>query len=313
MAMKEIGGYFELEQFHGPMLHEGALALSCGRACIEYLLRQKNIKKVALPVFVCDVVAESCLAAGAEIRYYHIGPDFKPADVELQQNEWLYVVNFYGQLTYDDLKALKAKFSNIIVDNAQAYFDDPLSGVDTLYTCRKFFGVPDGGFLYTDAPAAELERDISYDRMDFVLGRFEKNAGEFYGRASENNDYFSGKPVKAMSRLTENLLHAIDYEYVKKVRSDNFNFLHEALKERNLLDIRPVQGAYAYPFMTENAAEIRKELIANKIFVPTLWPNVLSDAPEGSLEYALTAKILPLPCDQRYGHEEMERILSFLK
>ena len=39
---KEIGGYLELERFTGAMLHEGALALSSGRACLSYLIEQRG-------------------------------------------------------------------------------------------------------------------------------------------------------------------------------------------------------------------------------------------------------------------------------
>lgn len=309
--MKEIGGYFELEKFSGPMLHDGALPLSCGRACVEYLLEQKQIKKVALPVFLCDVVRESCVKAGAEVSCYRIGADFMPLDLKLKEDEWLYVTDFYGQLSQSQLVSLHQKYPNMIVDNAQAYFKPPLKGVDTLYTCRKFFGVPDGGFLYTDAPERELPRDISFERMNFVLGRFEKSAGEFYYDASCNNDYFSSQNVKRMSALTENLLRAIDYDSVKKRRSENFMYLHSHLENLNLLHIHPVEGAFAYPLMLENGAECRRKLIENKIFVPTLWPNVLSDAEKDSLEYKLASDVLPLPCDQRYSQEDMDRIISF--
>ena len=53
---KEIGGYLELERFTGPMLHEKALALSSGRACLSYLIEQRKIRKIALPDFNCDIV-----------------------------------------------------------------------------------------------------------------------------------------------------------------------------------------------------------------------------------------------------------------
>ena len=48
---KEIGGYLELERFTGPMLHEEALALSSGRACLSYLIEQRGIRKITLPDF----------------------------------------------------------------------------------------------------------------------------------------------------------------------------------------------------------------------------------------------------------------------
>lgn len=84
---------------------------------------------------------------------------------------------FFGQLTEDRLTGLALKYGNVIVDQAQAYFDKPISGVDTIYTCRKFLGVPDGAFLYSDAKLdEELMIDESFERMHFLLGRYERTA-----------------------------------------------------------------------------------------------------------------------------------------
>jgi len=65
---KEIGGYLELERFTGPMLHEKALALSSGRACLSYLIEQRGIRKIALPDFNCDVVEAVCRAHGLAVN-----------------------------------------------------------------------------------------------------------------------------------------------------------------------------------------------------------------------------------------------------
>ncbi|MBO5560987.1 MAG: hypothetical protein J6A07_05000, partial [Firmicutes bacterium] len=65
----------------------------------------------------------------------------------------------------------------MIIDNTQAYFQMPVNGVDTFYTCRKFFGVTDGAVLYTaSAVDTELDIDESYTRMTYILGRFERSA-----------------------------------------------------------------------------------------------------------------------------------------
>ena len=58
--MKEIGGYFELDRYRLPMLHEEALALNCGRNCLSYLIEARNIKKILLPYFMCNVVSDTC-------------------------------------------------------------------------------------------------------------------------------------------------------------------------------------------------------------------------------------------------------------
>jgi hypothetical protein len=35
---------------------------------------------------------------------YNINTQFQPVDIELQENEWLYIVNYYGQLSDDHIK-----------------------------------------------------------------------------------------------------------------------------------------------------------------------------------------------------------------
>ena len=309
---KEIGGYLELERFTGPMLHEKALALSSGRACLSYLIEQRKIRKIALPDFNCDIVEAVCRAHEVKIRFYPVGADLRPKTLQTEEDEWFYLVNFYGQLSADELQRVAARVPRLIVDNAQAYFDLPLKGVDTLYTCRKFLGVPDGGFLYTEAPEKTLPADESRERMGFVLGRFERPAGEYFAAAAQNNDDLSMEP-KRMSELTKNLLHAVDYDRVKTKRTENFRLLHEGLGSVNCLNLRMTEGAYAYPLMLPEGQKIRKKLIEQKIFVPMLWPNVPEQQPADSEACRLAEQVLPLPCDQRYGPEEMAFIIKAVR
>ncbi len=307
---REIGGYLELERFSGPLLHEKALALSGGRACLAWLIEQRRIRKLLLPDLLCDVVEQTCMQYGVTLRRYAVGHDLRPAAVpQPGKDEWLYLVNYYGQLTNEEISAYKGRYPRLIVDNAQAYFAPALPGVDTLYTCRKFLGVADGGFLYTDAPERELERDESHGRMGFVLGRFERPAGEFFAEASRNNDDLSDLP-KRMSALTENLLRAADEEAVRQKRTENYEYLHAALKAYNQLPLHPADGAYAYPLLLPDGERIRRVLIAQKIYVPTLWPNVLKDPEAGETARNLARNVLPLPCDQRYGKEEMDAVIA---
>ncbi len=312
-TVKEIGGYLELDRYGQNMLHEDAAALNCGRNCLAYLIRAKRIKRIALPLFMCSSVREICLREGVEIRHYCIDEKFRPTDVTLSDGEWLYLVNYYGQLPAEDIGGYQKKYKRIIVDNAQAYFDSPLSDVDTLYTCRKFFGVADGAFLYTDSALdCELEQDESYGRMEFILGRYERTASEFYGLYVKNNELFDTEPIKRMSPLTLNLLHGIDYGSVKEKRTQNYRYLYKRLECVNELQLRKIEGAFAYPLLLKHGAEVRKKLIQERIYIPMLWPNVLDDAEQGSMEYRYAEHILPLPCDQRYGEAEMRRICELV-
>lgn len=312
--MKEIGGYMELDTYRLPMRHEGAVALNCGRNALAYLIEARNIKKICLPRFLCSSVESVCRKMGVVVRYYSVTEEFHPKVPEMQEDEWLYLVNYYGQLSREMLGEIIREHPKAIVDNAQHYFGEPVSGVDTIYTCRKYFGVPDGAFLYTESRLdRELTRDESYTRMGFVLGRYERPASEFYSQSADNNRFFAEEPVKKMSRLTENLLHGIDYEFVRRKREENFHILACALGEKNMLKVRECEGPFMYPFMSEDADRIRKKLLERKIYIPVLWPNVLTECPEDSVEYRLAKNILPLPCDQRYDGDDMGLVLSYVK
>ena len=277
--MKEYGGYIEFENYHGNMLHDRAISLNCGRNALAYLCEAKKIKKLYLPYFLCSSVPNLCDKIGVEYGYYHINEKFEPIfNKALGENEWLYIVNFYGQLDNDYLTALKRKYGRVIVDNAQSYFQMPVEGMDTLYTCRKYFGVADGAFLYTDTwLECELPKDESFERMHFLLGRFERSANEFYSEYVANNKLFATESVKRMSRLTENLLRGIDYASVAKRRQENFEFLNAEFWNINELKLKSVYGAFMYPLLIQNGAAVRKELQKEKIYIPTLWPNVLEE------------------------------------
>lgn len=312
--MREIGGYIELDKYNLPMLHEGALALNCGRNALAYLIRAKRIKKIKIPKFLCATVKDVCEKENVAISYYSILENFMPESVSLDADEWLYVVNYYGQLDSAKLESLVKAYKRVVVDNAQAYFQLPIEGVDTLYTCRKFFGVADGAFLYTDVRLDEqLPIDESFERMHFLLGRFERNAAEFYGEYVKNNDLFEKEPLKEMSKLTQNLLHGIDYKAVKQQRTENFIALHKIFEKDNQLCLKVPEGAFMYPFYIENGEQIRKQLQEKKIYVPTLWPDVFDYCNGMELEYDMAKNILPLPCDQRYNEEDMLRIIAEVK
>ena len=318
--MKEIGGYIEFEYFHGYMLHGDGIKLDCGRSCLAYLIKAKGIDCLAMPSFMCDAVFDLCSEHNVKMDFYDVSYDLKPISPKVKEGAYLYLCNYYGQLNEQDIAAYRDRYRKVIVDNTQAYFAEPVTGVDTIYTCRKYFGVPDGGILYSsDVLHEEIEQAESFDQMLYLMGRFERTASEFYENSSFNNDRFKGQPVKRMSKLTENLLHGLDYEYIKQRREENFDFLHAAFKERNRLTLKKVPGPFAYPLLIDeasDAATIRKKLAIEKIYVPILWQNVVNAEQKKRTDYDLAMNILPIPCDQRYGIPEMgyltEMIKSFL-
>ena len=311
--MKEIGGYFGLERLVNRPYYPELIAVNSGRAALLYILRAKGVKKLWIPRFLCGSVRKLCCDEGYSFEEYPIGEDFLPCfDGVLGRDEYLYVVNYYGQIGPEKVLTLKERYRNLILDNVQAFFQRPVNGVDTVYSCRKFFGVPDGGYVATDTPLCQpLTRDVSMDCMRHILGRFEgPSASDYYADAKANDKRFVGAGLRAMSALTENLLGAIDYEAARMRRNENYVVLAERLGPINSLAPTAPDGAFAYPFYHRDGMKLKKLLAAEKIYVPTLWPEVLEL--DGTLEKDYAENILPLPCDQRYHPEDMRRVAEEL-
>lgn len=313
--MKEIGGYLELDLLIGKPYYKNLIEINTGRNALMYLVKAKKINKIYLPYYLCNSVSDILDKYNISYEYYKIGRDFLPIfNKKIKNDEYLYIVNYYGQITNEKIKKIKEQYKNIIVDNTQAFFQKPVTNIDTIYSCRKFFGVPDGAYLSTDAILDEkLEEELSSFRMTHILGRFEGKASDYHNEFKKNVQSFKEAPIKKMSKITKNILGAIDYDKVIEKRNKNFSHLHKYLQSTNILSIQIPIGSFAYPYHAKNGIEIRKELARGKIYIPTLWPNVLKICPEDSMDYDYVANILPLPCDQRYEVEDMARVIKELK
>lgn len=309
---KAIGGYFELELPLHPELHAEAIALNSGRFCLEYLLRCRKYNKVYVPYFTCDTAVEPIIKLGIACEFYHIDKAYRIIDdITLAEDEALLYTNYWG-LQNEYCEILAAKYGKqLILDYTQAFFSNPISGIDTFYSCRKYFGVPDGGYLYTDAIADfEVEQDESYLRMDSLIKRIDLSPEAGYGDFHRISALFHDMPIRRMSKLTQRLMQSIDYERAAQQRIDNYNTLRAALGGREL---KYGEIPMIFPYESAEGQQLRQHLIANKIFVAKYWPNVDEWTQEDFVERWMANYILPLPIDQRYNNEDMNIIITLLK
>lgn len=317
---REIGGYLEFEQFHGDLYHPEAIALNSGRACLAYLVELRRIKAIWVPDLMCDSVYDLLAHLGVDVYRYRIGenlvPDFD--SMKMSSEDYLLLMDYYGQLTPEDVHcASQISNGRLIVDETQGFFRAPWQGADTFYTCRKWFGVSDGAYLYTrdgsELPR-ELERDESAARMAFILGRYEREASRFLDAARANDAMFTQEPIKEMSALTENTLRGVDYPRVVDARQKNWKTLECSLSSSNLLDVRIPDVPFMYPYLVHEAGDMRRMLAAQGIYIPQLWPNVVAkeEDDESVVAPLLAQNILPLPLDQRYGRDEMEYVVKMV-
>lgn len=316
----EIGGYFNLElSSRGSFLHCDGNCLNTGRNALEYILSSlPRISRLWIPYFTCDAIIEPITRLKVPHSFYSINEGLEIAgELTLLPDEYVLVTNYFG-LKDAYVRRLASRFKDkLIVDNAQAYFCEPVSGIKTIYSPRKFVGVPDGGIAFMDngRDVSQYDADISYDRCVHLLKRFDLAASEGYADFKNNSLKLSNRPIRQMSSLTKALLQSIDFESIRRRRIDNFMTLHQSLSTGNGLEIPPLDDfscPMVYPYFTKDAS-LKKKMIENKVYVATYWPNVFNWCCEDVLEYVLADRMVALPIDQRYGKEEMNRISIIIK
>ena len=312
---KSIGGYFELELPQGTEYHSQAIALNTGRNALEYILRVRGYKRVYLPYYSCEVLLEPFKRLGVEYTFYHINANLEAnLQASLNSDEAILYINYFG-LKQDHVNALAQRYGKqLIVDNTQAFYARPIDGIDTFYSCRKFFGVPDGAYLYCDKVLdAELEQDYSWERMTHLLKRIDVSAEAAYADFREQSEKLKNNPIRKMSNLTHRIMASIDYDGVAGRRRQNYQLLDEAIGNKNgiALPLSADAVPMVYPFLTTDQ-QLRQRLIDNKVYIATYWPNVLDWCNNDSTEYTLTTQLLPLPIDQRYGEGDLKGIYELI-
>jgi hypothetical protein len=312
---KPIGGYPELglNDFNG--YHSEALHLNTGRNCLEYILRANGYKKIYLPFYICEVIFEPINKLDVEFDYYHIDGNLDPVFAStLKGDEVLLYVNYFG-VKKKTVEKLAGEFKNLIIDSAHDFFGCPLDGIDTFYSVRKFFGVPDGAYLYTKNILSDtFEQDYSYKRMEHLLIQIDKGTEDGYESFCKNERLLNRQPIRKMSQLTKALLGNINFDKIKKQRRDNFMLLHEKLGDINEFKIEPdeIDAPFVYPFLCTKGKEIKKRAADKKIYLDTYWDSVLKKVNRNSIEARLSNDLLPLPVSQMYSYREMDFLGNYI-
>ncbi len=316
LTNKPIGGYTELglNKFTG--YHNKALHLNTGRNCLEYILHANKYRKIYLPFYICEVIFEPINKLDVKFDYYNIDENLDPIFTsDLNDDDAFLYVNYFG-IKKKTVEKLAGKIKNLIVDNTHDFFSLPLDGIDTFYSARKFFGVPDGAYLYSNHILNDnFEQDYSYNRMEHLLVQTDKGINDGYESFCKNEQQLSRQPIRKMSHLTEALLGNINYEEVRMQRKVNFLLLHEKLGNINELKIEPdeTDAPFVYPFLSPKGNEIKEKAINQKIYIDTYWDRVLNKVNKASFEARLTNDLLPLPVSQMYNHSEIDFLGDFIR
>lgn len=357
--------------------------------------RRDVAKRCLLPAYMCDTVFFPFERAGWEIYFYHIDrkmcADTAEIDrlIEQVRPGLIFIHPYYGVDTWKSARSLlhewKAQGICIMEDMTQSYYLEN-AGLEADYcvgSLRKWYAVPDGGFVASDEALSEImcagsgesgagangesadsgekretlddlrseaetltmERESFGSNEIFVRTRREMmtrkweylhGQGDPQERRALKEDYLKKNRemeawlddyagISAMSDESAYILSLEDEAACRERRRENLAYLHKELARLNeKLACRTqfvpvfdtIQGAASlyYPVYAGNRDELQRFLAVNGVYAPTLWPIGKENADCLSEdERYIYEHILALPIDQRYGIEEMRRVVEVLE
>ena len=316
--MIPIGGYYELELPKGShSYHHTPYAFKSGRASLHYILQLVKPKLVYVPFYTCNGLLDSFEAAQTSYLFYEINHLLEPDELpELEMGEYFLYINYFD-VKREFVQVLSDKYGDrLIVDCTQAFFMKGNGKSWYFNSCRKYFGVPDGSYLYTPRHIDDLpvvERNEQYI-VSHLLNRFNDHVKEGYVSFLENEE-LCGAELYGMSKLSEHLLSHINYSEVIDKRYANYRYLDTIFTEHHLYPPDPTDGCVpmVYPALMNKPID-RKLFAELGLFIPTYWTDVRNRRMNGfEIEKLLTMLLLPLPIDHRYNLDDMERMVKLIK
>ena len=312
----EYGGYLPLEldsrnEYYSTNTEYEVRKYNSGRCAIYQAVKDSGASRVWLPVYLCDTVYNFLKRKNVPVEFYNIGHDFLPENICTKDTDIVVWTTYFGAINKNQLQKTVRRYHNLIIDNTQGFYIPPQRNVYNVYSCRKFFGVPDGSYLISNSfknPDEKLPYSDSIKTLRYLVDSIETSTNEAYAESLENEDRITNEDVMAMSRFTERVLTSVDYEKNQKTRLENYSVYNSILGSINEFKIsNPEYAPMTYPLLVKSEG-LRYGLVSKKIYVPQWWKAVISDPRSNKWEKYLSQYLIPLPIDQRYEKQDIEYV-----
>ncbi len=319
VPLMEMGGYFGLDLPDYGDLYTDAIKFQSGRAAIRAALECNGITHVMMPAYICDSIIKSATDAGVKVETYDLDELLYPKNLprELPDQCAVIYVNYFGLCQRNIFRLLEVLPNDrLIIDSSHALFASHKDVLATIYSPRKFVGLPDGGLLRASpllkiTPPAEEDQG-SFERMRYLLTRMAYSAREGYADFNKARNSLSDTSPLAMSRLTQRLMKSIRWNQVIERRRENYidmaRMMDTINETRWTLGENDVPMCYPLTIRGCEMSKIKNELATLNVFTATYWPDALPRIKENTIEAALINETLFLPIDQRLGYTQVVAI-----
>lgn len=315
-----------------------------GRSAIRALLDEDEAgwdkendvnRRVLLPAYLCHSVEDVFTRSGWEIFHYSLNKDLMPDKDELFEKleglniRILLIHPYYGRDSYGHIRKQlysgREKFGyRIAEDVTQSLYMSGISDADYIFaSLRKWFPVPDGGFLISRRTRYSNLENTKYVRLQlqameekhrYILtgnGKKEKylNTHTKAEELLENENICYG-----ISDFSREILGKIDYDYFMSQRQKNANYLVRNIPEGrvqlNRTEYQNDEVPLYVPIWAENREVIQKYIAQSGIYLSVLWglnnKDVLSGMADADRWHY--SNLLAVPCDYRYSERDMQYV-----
>jgi dTDP-4-amino-4,6-dideoxygalactose transaminase len=214
----------------------------------------------------------------------------------------------------------------VVEDAAQALLSQASGklGDYTIFSPRKFLGVPDGGILFsrlgslpkanslTHAPIAWFGKALQAStlRREFDAGLRDGGWYEIFKEveATVPVGHYSISPLSAAL-----LRSAFDYRKISARRRSNYRYLEKSLGSIAVFPSLP-EGItpLGFPVRVPDRERVLRALYREGIYPPVHWRLNHHVPREFRDSHRLSAEIMTIPCDQRYDRADMKRVIEAL-
>ncbi len=313
-----------------------------GRDALRFLL--KNLKEkyfYLLPSYTCYEVIRPFEEFSLDFDFYRVyfnpSPQIDFDDIKKKaaryKNPIVIIIEYFGfPVDYELEIPFILDISHSLLTFKKRNFKIKPSFI--FGSLRKILPLPDGGVLFFDGEIKDSVKNFDYKTFLIKLSAYLiRNFHNFlpdltkplfsfaYDVLDRNYEkkLTDNKDSKKLSFLTNYILKRIPYEFIIEKRRQNFIYL---LKNLNFEKIQPLytdlpEGICPlnFPFFSNNKHKIKDFLIKNRIYPPTLWPDIhplikKENYPE---IHKIPEKILSLPIDHRYNINDMKKIKEVIE
>jgi hypothetical protein len=324
---------------------EAACFWASGRDAFRALLlhgqRTRDWRRLWIPAYFCQEVAEAMQVTGITLTAYPDGPqfaepvtdnlDFQPGDVVLR-------VNFFGLRVLPSVATLRTQQVETIDDHTHDPWSTSALQSDAdwcLASLRKTLPVPDGGMLWSPVghalPAsaqltaerrlASLEKLAAMLLKDLYLRGQPVEKQTFRQLALSGEAHIAAGEISDMPDWTRSLLAMFPVDDWRAIRRRNFEITAQALTDLPWLKVLQPAVVQACPFSAVLLVDskprrsfMRQKLIEAQVYPAVLWPlDVPIVVGVGEEFQDFSARMLSLHCDMRYSEADMLRVAELIK